>query len=132
MSSLSGDPRDQHRERRRKEGRERNERENPPPPPAALPGASGGRRQYEVVLDSGVQDQIDELPGNVKRAMTDRLERLKDWPEVTGVGDMWGEAHGLQRIKFWDWRAIFQVDENQKKITVKKIDHRSTSYGEFH
>jgi mRNA-degrading endonuclease RelE of RelBE toxin-antitoxin system len=128
MNRMSGDPRDKWKDKKRKREQERHAKEDQPPPPPPPPP----RSQYRVEFSPEVEKEIDQLSGNVRTAMIDKLSRLKDWPEVTGIGHMWGEAKGLQRIKFWDWRAVFKVDDSAGVITVLKIGHRDTSYDEFH
>lgn len=115
-----------------KKKKERESSVPPPRPPSTPAPRRGGGDGYKVILSAEAQAQYDDLAANIKRAVGERLDRLKYWPEVSGVGPMWGEAQGKHRIKFWDWRVIFEVSDQTNTITVEKIEHRSTSYGEFH
>jgi len=87
---------------------------------------------YQVSVTPDAQKSLDELPGNIKKAMSDKIEQLKAYPEVSGIRRMFGAAKGKQRMKFWDWRMEFSTDENTKTIVVDKIGHRDTMYDEYH
>lgn len=77
-------------------------------------------RQYRD-LGKGIRDRIDEL-----------LDRLREWPEVSGVVALWGTAKGHYRIKTGDWRVVFHVDESTKTVLVDAISHRKDAYDQFH
>lgn len=77
-------------------------------------------RQY-VDLNKGVQRRIDEL-----------LDRLRHWPEVSGVVALWGAAKGHFRIKTGDWRVIFHIDEGARSVAIDSISHRKDAYDKFH
>lgn len=94
---------------------------------APLPG---GPFQVEVSVDA--QKALKKLDKNVQKAMLDKIEQLKAYPEVSGVKRMFGKAYGRERLKFWDWRMEFSVNLNERKIIVEKIGHRDTMYEEYH
>src|SRR5262249_23773916 len=53
-------------------------REQPPPPPP--PGGP-----YNVLITDEARKAYDKLPGNIQKAMADKMEQLKAYPEVSGV-----------------------------------------------
>jgi len=95
-------------------------------------GAAAPPPGYTVLIVPEAQKALDKLPRNIQKAMYDKMEQLKAYPEVSGVRRMWGGAYGKQRMKFWDWRMEFTVDEKAKTILVTKIGHRDTMYEEYH
>lgn len=113
---------------RREERKKKKERE-PEPPPEAVPA---GRAPYTVLITPEAQKSLDAVPGNVRKAMLDKMEQLKGYPEVSGIKRMFGEAFGKQRLKFWDWRMEFSVDEKTRTVLVEKIGHREEVYWEYH
>jgi mRNA-degrading endonuclease RelE of RelBE toxin-antitoxin system len=80
------------------------------------------------------QKAIQELPGNVRQAMWQILERLIAWPEVSGVRSLFGKGYAANkfRMKTWDWRIEFLVDMPNRTITVTRIGHRDSFYDEYH
>lgn len=76
----------------------------------------------------------DEAPNNVKGAMDEIMERLASWPEVSGVRPLFGKGYmpGKFRMKTWDWRIEFYVNEREHSITILRIGHRDTFYDEYH
>lgn len=97
-------------------------------------GGKGGTPvpKYNVVITAEAEKALKKLPKNIQKAMQDKMEQLRAYPEVSGVKRMWGKAYGKERLKFWDWRMEFKVDENARTITVEKIGHRDTMYDEYH
>jgi mRNA-degrading endonuclease RelE of RelBE toxin-antitoxin system len=90
------------------------------------------KAQYDVRISEEAQKGLDEIPRNIQKAMYDKIEQLKSYPEVSGIKRMWGEAYGKERMKFWDWRMEFTSDEKTKTILVTKVGHRDTLYDEYH
>jgi mRNA-degrading endonuclease RelE of RelBE toxin-antitoxin system len=56
------------------------------------------------------------------------VERLRDWPSVSGVKALRGEWAGHYRIRTGDWRILFYVLTPQ--IIVVRIKHRRDVYEE--
>jgi len=95
-------------------------------------GAANPPAGYEVLITPEAQKSLDKLPRNIQKAMYDKMDQLKAYPEVSGVKRMWGKAYGKERMKFWDWRMEFSVNERERKIIVEKIGHREEVYWEYH
>lgn len=95
-------------------------------------GDAGGKPSYLVLIMPEAQKALNEIPKNIQTAMYDKMQQLKGYPEISGIKRMWGKAYGKERLKFWDWRMEFVVDEKAKTITVTKIGHRDTLYDEYH
>ena len=87
-----------------------------------------------ISMTQEASDVFVELPRNVKAAMSQIMERLTAWPEVSGVRSLFGKGYAANkfRMKTWDWRIEFLVDLKARKITVTKIGHRDTFYDEYH
>lgn len=99
--------------------------------PSQTPSQAQSSR-FQVFVTPEAQKSLDELPGNIHKAMADKIAALEGYPEVAGVKRMWGEAYGKQRLKFWDWRMEFSVDMKIKMIVIEKIGHRDSTYDEYH
>jgi len=91
-------------------------------------------RPYKIILTDEAQKGYKNLSANVKQAMDEIMERLKAWPEVSGTRPYFGKgwAPGKFRMKTWDWRIEFFVDQETRTVTVSKIGHRDEFYDEYH
>lgn len=89
---------------------------------------------FRVVVTEDAQKSYDKLPGNVKVSMDEIMDRLRAWPEVSGVRALFGKGYAPNkfRMKTWDWRIEFLVNVKEHTITVTRIGHRETFYDEYH
>lgn len=109
--------------------KKKKERQQEPPQEQSSPKIP---EKFRVAISPEAEKGLSELPKNIQKAMRDKIEQLESYPEVSGIKRMWGEAFGKERMKFWDWRMEFSVDQNARTITIEKIGHRDTIYGEYH
>lgn len=87
---------------------------------------------YQVRLTSEADRQYRELNKGIRERVDELLDRLREWPQVSGVVALWGTAKGHFRIKTGDWRVVFHVDEGVKTVWVDSISHRKDAYDQFH
>jgi mRNA interferase RelE/StbE len=66
-----------------------------------------------------------ELPRTIRARVDAIVERLADWPQVSGAKPMRGDLAGHWRIRTGDWRVLFQV---RADVIIVRIDHRSRIY----
>ena len=81
-----------------------------------------------VVLTREAQKQIEALPRVIQARVYAVLERLRDWPEVSGAKPLTGALAGYYRIRTGDYRIQFRVEEAQILIVVVKVGHRDGFY----
>lgn len=89
---------------------------------------------YTILMMPDARKAYDDLPGNVKTSMDEIMDRLRAWPEVSGVRPLFGKGYAANkfRMKTWDWRIEFTVSMKERSITVTRIGHRDTFYDEYH
>jgi len=70
------------------------------------------------------------------------LERLQQWPEVSGAKALRGALAGRYRLRTGDYRLPFRVEQQKQKdkatgkdvirytITIEKVGHRDGFYKE--
>lgn len=89
---------------------------------------------YTILWTEDAKAGYEDLPGNIKASMDEIVERLTAWPEVSGARTLFGKgfAPGKFRMKTWDWRIEFQVNESRREIAILRIGHRETFYDEYH
>lgn len=104
--------------------------------------ASADAKNSTGATFSGLQkadgEGFDRLPGDIQPRVTRILQRLENWPEVSGAKPLRGELVGHYRIRTGDYRVQFYVErgappEGDKAaepdtVVVEKIGHRDGFY----
>jgi mRNA-degrading endonuclease RelE of RelBE toxin-antitoxin system len=70
--------------------------------------------------------QIDEAPKRIQVRLLDMFERLRDWPDVSGVRSLRGELTGHYRMRTGHYRMQFRVHGGE--IVIEKVGHRDGFY----
>ncbi|HEX7447068.1 MAG TPA: type II toxin-antitoxin system RelE/ParE family toxin [Pirellulales bacterium] len=87
-----------------------------------------------IDLTPEARKQFGDLPKTIKRRVEQLVERLQEWPEVSGIKPLSGNLAGRYRARTGDYRIQFQVerlsDESDWLLTVEKIGHRDGFYDE--
>lgn len=78
-----------------------------------------------VVMLAKAQADFAKLPVVIQARVAGVVERLANWPNVTGAKPMRGALKGHYRIRTGDWRVLFRVKAD---VLVVRIAHRSTVY----
>ena len=79
-----------------------------------------------VELTSDAQRQALDLPKPIRARLYRALERLAEWPQVSGARPLRGELAGRYRLRTGDYRIQFYVTGDM--VTVEKIGHRDRFY----
>jgi len=76
----------------------------------------------EVVLTEEARKGIEGVKNVVITARMYRLvERLKDWPNVSGVKPLTGSLAGKYRLRTGDYRLQFHVETKRVKVEGRKF-----------
>jgi mRNA-degrading endonuclease RelE of RelBE toxin-antitoxin system len=79
-----------------------------------------------VKLTREAADGLEDLPLVIHSRVLDLLERLADWPAVSGAKPLTGPLAGRFRLRTGDYRVQFRVGRDE--IVVEKIGHRDRFY----
>ncbi len=79
-----------------------------------------------VTLTPEALEQLDGLPAEIVARIEKLLERLKNWPAVSGAKPLRGNLAGRYRMRTGDYRLQFYVDRST--VIVEKIGHRDGFY----
>ena len=82
----------------------------------------------DVRLTAAAQRELTELNEPLVSRITGILERLNNWPTVSGVKPLRGKLAGRFRIRTGDYRVQFYIGGNA--VIVEKIGHRDGFYEE--
>jgi mRNA-degrading endonuclease RelE of RelBE toxin-antitoxin system len=81
-----------------------------------------------VTLCPEARRQFDRLPKTIKTRVFQLVERLKQWPAVSGVKPLQSNLAGKFRLRTGDYRLQFRVEGHE--IVVERIGHWAGFYEE--
>ena len=81
---------------------------------------------YRVLTPKSVYKQINKLPFSVSDSVISKLQALQENPRPAGSLKM----HGSEgwRIRLGDYRLIYDIDDRQKLVVVRRVGHRREIY----
>ena len=79
-----------------------------------------------VTLDLEAAKQLGGLPERIKSRVAGIIERLGDWPEVSGAKPLRGNLAGHYRIRTGDYRLQFRVEGDE--VIIERMGHRDRFY----
>ena len=79
-----------------------------------------------VTMTAEAAGQFAALPKAIKQRLTRLLERLSNWPTVSGVKRLSGDLANHYRLRTGDYRMQFRVEG--ERVIVEKIGHRDGFY----
>ena len=79
-----------------------------------------------VILTTTAQQELERLPLAIRARVAKVLERLENWPHVSGAKPLRGKLAGHFRIRTGDYRVQFAASGDD--VTVEKIGHRDGFY----
>ena len=81
---------------------------------------------FELMLDKRVLKDLTHLANETQNRILERLESLAQDPFAHGTIKLKGET--AYRVRVSDYRIVFDVDTENRIITVLAVDHRSSIY----
>jgi mRNA interferase RelE/StbE len=82
---------------------------------------------YSIKFTEEALEQLGSLPKAFQKKVLARIEVLAENPIPHNAKKMKGYAT-LYRIRFSEWRMVYDVIENELLVAVVRIGHRSTVY----
>jgi len=83
-------------------------------------------RMVQVVLSDEAVEQVGELTNPILARVQAVLERLEQWPQVSGAKPLRGALKGHYRIRTGDWRIV--VRPSGSVLWVVRIENRKDVY----
>ncbi|MBM4467682.1 MAG: type II toxin-antitoxin system RelE/ParE family toxin [Chloroflexi bacterium] len=84
---------------------------------------------YEVFLTHEARDFYEQADPSLVRKLNRCFRHLRENPHGhPNIKRLKGPLAGHFRYRVGDWRVIYQVDEQEHKVTVLLIAHRSKVY----
>ncbi len=82
----------------------------------------------EIEFTLEARQQLFDLPRTIQARVAKIIERLKAWPNVSGVKPLNGPLAGKYRVRTGDYRVQFYPE--LEVIVVEKMGHRDGFYDE--
>jgi len=84
---------------------------------------------YDVFLTREAQRFYEDAAPTLVRKLNRCFRHLREDPyRHPNIKRLKGPLAGYFRYRVGDWRVIYQVDEQEHKVTVLLITHRSKAY----
>ena len=80
----------------------------------------------QVLLERAAAEELSKLRHPLFARINRILERLEDWPDVSGVKPLSGNLAGHYRVRTGDYRVQFFLEDGS--VVVEKIGHRDGFY----
>jgi mRNA-degrading endonuclease RelE of RelBE toxin-antitoxin system len=80
----------------------------------------------KVLLARKAAEGLEDLPLAAHARLLRLLERLEQWPRVSGARPLAGPLAGHYRLRTGDYRLQFRVEG--QAVIVEKIGHRDRFY----
>ena len=81
---------------------------------------------FEVILQKSAERDLKKLDSSIQKRIIDKLFELKENP-LLGI-PLTGHLSGLRKLRIGDYRAIYQIRNQELIILVVKIGHRKNVY----
>ncbi|MEG4964118.1 MULTISPECIES: type II toxin-antitoxin system RelE/ParE family toxin [unclassified Microcoleus] len=84
---------------------------------------------YSVVLSFDAQEFFEESSASLQRKLDRCFEMLKTDPRShPNIKQLKGELAGYYRYRVGDYRVVYDIDDEQKRVVVTVIAHRREVY----
>ncbi len=83
---------------------------------------------YQVVILPKALNDLSKIDKTVSRRIIEKLSWLSENIESITPLSLTGKYIDLFKLRIGDWRVIYDIDRDQKVITVHKAGHRSEIY----
>jgi mRNA interferase RelE/StbE len=83
--------------------------------------------EYRVALKSSAEKELFRLPDPVSARIFPKIKALGTDPRPNGCKKLIG-GRNFWRIRIGDYRVIYAIDDEIKKVEVTRIAHRREVY----
>lgn len=83
---------------------------------------------YALEYTAGAEADLSRLDRQVGGRARRRLLRLAENAEVLVHESLTGQWQGYYRLRIGNYRAIYDLDRDNRRIVVERVRHRSVAY----
>ena len=82
---------------------------------------------YQVVIERRAEKDLDRLPPQIRRRLSESISALASNPRPTGCRKLVGGDDDW-RIRVGDYRVIYQIADTIRVVRVNRVRHRREVY----
>ena len=83
---------------------------------------------YEAIWHEGSLEDLERFDRTIAQKIVEKVKNyLTQDPERLGI-PLKGNLKGLYRYRIGDYRVIYVIDQEEKKVMILKVNHRKKVY----
>ncbi len=83
---------------------------------------------YNTYLTTSAEKDLRRLETHLEERILRKVESLSGIPLPNGSIKLKGGSDNVYRIRVGDYRVIYEINENEKSVTIHRIRHRKEVY----
>ena len=88
------------------------------------------RTIYRLLYKKSVDKDLRKLPSAIRKHVIKKIQELTTTPHPQESTKLKGSAD-LYRVRYTDYRIIYQINDNRLIILIIKVGHRKDVYRDF-
>lgn len=84
---------------------------------------------YHVQYSKDIAKDLANIPKVEINKILKKIDGLAKNPRPSGIEPLQGDLKGLHRIRFGNYRIIYQINDQKLIILVVRVAHRRHVYG---
>jgi mRNA interferase RelE/StbE len=82
---------------------------------------------YTIKIKPTALEELDRVPSHILKRATEAINNLSLDPRPRGCKKLAGETN-LWRVRVSEYRIVYEIDDFQKLIRVRRVLHRKEAY----
>jgi mRNA interferase RelE/StbE len=82
---------------------------------------------YEILLERRAEKDLRKLSSELFQRIIAKIQSLSENPKPQGSRKITGSKNDW-RIRIGDYRAIYEIDEQEKRVRIMRVRHRREAY----
>ena len=83
---------------------------------------------YKVIILPTAFEDLSRIDKPIAKRVTDKITWLSENLDNITPLPLKGNLSGFYKLKIGDWRALYEIDYDERVITVHKVGHRKEIY----
>ena len=83
---------------------------------------------YGIFIKASAEKEIRRLPRSARERITSAILALRNEPRPSGVRKLKGRDEEGWRIRVGDYRVLYRIDDDQRRVTIFRVGHRREVY----
>ncbi len=82
---------------------------------------------YEILLERRAEKDLRKLSSELFQRIIAKIQSLSENPKPQGSRKITGSKNDW-RIRIGAYRAIYEIDEHEKRVRIMRVRHRREAY----